>query len=144
MLSDTEFKGEGPAPSGSRPPLVIIYFCVRRRFVSDARAFPGRPRRPAKYALDCRPRRCPRLLKRKSLVNLKTPVKPKSQLDPNLLQSNSLSKGPLLYFHFFPSPLKGPPILKKECQTWTGFLSSEAINYKILAKVDYSYFLIAE
>ena len=23
MLSDTEFKGEGPAPSGSRPPLVI-------------------------------------------------------------------------------------------------------------------------
>ena len=22
MLSDTEFKGEGPAPSGSRPPLI--------------------------------------------------------------------------------------------------------------------------
>ena len=22
MLSDTDFKGEGPAPSGSRPPLV--------------------------------------------------------------------------------------------------------------------------
>ena len=24
MLSDTEFKGEGPAPSGSRPPLCMV------------------------------------------------------------------------------------------------------------------------
>ena len=24
MLSDTEFKGEGPVPSGSGPPLVIV------------------------------------------------------------------------------------------------------------------------
>ena len=31
MLSDTEFKGEGPAPSGSRPPLLIVMckiFCL--------------------------------------------------------------------------------------------------------------------
>ena len=30
LLSDTEFKGEGPAPSGSRPPLIkMISNCCR-------------------------------------------------------------------------------------------------------------------
>ena len=38
MLSDTEFKGEGPAPSGSRPPLNIRYpiSMSRQYLISDS------------------------------------------------------------------------------------------------------------